>query len=209
MDNSLINGCMPIVRELISEQNRFSEVFRDRYEHTIRVLTWAKRIQSIEGGDLNVITLAVLFHDTGWSEEVNHAQVSALLAEEFLLENKAEAQFVERVVSAVRTHNLREIPSSDLPIENQVVMDADLLDELGVTTLVWDAMSVAQKPDLGYQKVLEKDIEFFSSAWKKRCEIKTKTGLKFYLERMDFWRMVLENLAYELGDKSVRIPKYH
>jgi hypothetical protein len=108
-------------------------------------------------------------------------------------------QVMERVISAVETHNLREIPSSDLPLENQIVMDADLLDELGVTTLVWDAMSVAGQPEAGYLKVLEKDRAFYGSAFKRQSEMKTTSGLKLYRERLDAWRMVLDNLAFELG----------
>lgn len=199
MENLLVNKSLPIVQELIRGQNRFSQAFRDRFEHTKRVLTWAKRIQQVEGGDLEIISLAVLFHDTGWSEEINHAQVSAELAGKFLAENKVNPQVMERVISAVETHNLREIPSSDLPLENQIVMDADLLDELGVTTLVWDAMSVAGQPEAGYLKVLEKDRAFYNSAFKRQSEMKTTSGLKFYRERLDAWQIVLDNLAFELG----------
>jgi HD superfamily phosphodiesterase len=199
MDNLLFNKSIPIVQEYIRGQKRFSQAFRDRFEHTKRVLTWAKRIQQVEGGDLEIISLAVLFHDTGWSEEINHAQVSAELAAKFLAENKVTPQVMERVISAVETHNLREIPSSDLPLENQIVMDADLLDELGVTTLVWDAMSAAGQPEAGYLKVLEKDRAFYNSAFKRQSEMKTTSGLKLYLERLDAWRMVLDILAFELG----------
>jgi HD superfamily phosphodiesterase len=199
MDNLLVNKSIPIVQEYIRGQNRFSQAFRDRFEHTKRVLTWAKRIQQLEGGDLEIINLAVLFHDTGWSEEINHAQVSAELAGKFLVENEVAPQVMERVISAVQTHNLRGIPGSDLPLENQIVMDADLLDELGVTTMVWDAMTVAGQPEAGYLKVLEKDRAFYNNAVKRQSEMKTNTGLKLYRERLDTWRMVLDNLAFELG----------
>ena len=73
--------------------------------------------------------------------------------------------------------------------------------------MVWDAMSVAQQPDPGYLKVLEKDRNFYSSAWKRQAEMKTKTGLKLYLVRMDIWRMVLDNFAFELGHMQEEIPK--
>jgi HD superfamily phosphodiesterase len=199
MDNLLVNKSIPIVQDYIRGQKRFSQAFRDRFEHTKRVLTWAKRIQQLEGGDLEIINLAVLFHDTGWSEEINHAQVSAELAGKFLVENEVAPQVMERVISAVQTHNLRGIPGSDLPLENQIVMDADLLDELGVTTMVWDAMTVAGQPEAGYLKVLEKDRAFYNNAVKRQSEMKTNTGLKLYRERLDTWRMVLDNLAFELG----------
>lgn len=195
----LFDKSLAVARELIRAQDRTSQSFRDRFEHTLRVLTWARRIQPLEGGDMKVISLAVLFHDTGWSEEINHADVSAQLVEKFLLENRVKDPLAGRIISAVRTHNLREIPSSDLPIENRIVMDADLLDELGITTLIWDAMSVAQRPGPGYYKVLEKSCDFYASALGRTSELKTRTGSVLYGERMDAWKQALDHLVFELG----------
>jgi uncharacterized protein len=196
---SLIQDCRPVVQALIREQGRFSQVFRDRYEHTLRVLTWAERIQECEGGDMTIISLAVLFHDTGWSETINHAAVSAGLVEKYLKEHRVEPDIVERIASAVSTHNLRELPKETLALENRIVMDADLLDELGVTTLVWDALAAAGEPDPGYQKVFEKNQDFYARAIQKTSLLKTNTGLMLYRERMEFWKSVLENYAFELG----------
>ena len=70
---------------LINRQGCFSQPFRNRFDHTKRVLKWAKRIHEIEGGDIEIITLAVIFHDTGWSEKVDHAQIGAEQAEKYLL----------------------------------------------------------------------------------------------------------------------------
>jgi uncharacterized protein len=192
------------VQRLIREQKRYSEVFRNRYEHTLRVLTWAGRIQMSEGGDLEIITLAVLFHDVGWSQERNHADVSAELTEDFLRKNQVETQIADKIVSVVRTHNLREISNDELPIENQIVMDADLLDEVGVTTLVWDALKTGGGTEPSYKKVLEKDRIFYSNSVKNKGFLKTKTGLKLYDERLGFWKSVLNNLAYELGETELR-----
>jgi HD superfamily phosphodiesterase len=195
----LFQKSLPVVQAHIQAQNRFSPEFRNRVQHTLRVLNWANRIQPNEGGDFAVIRLAVLFHDTGWSETINHAVVSASLAEDFLLENGVEITLVQRIVSAVKTHNLREIPAQDLPLENRIVMDADLLDEVGVTALVWDAMAAAGESEPGYLKVLAKDIAFYLNARKRKIELKTVTGLVLYQERLDLWFKLLEHLAFELG----------
>jgi uncharacterized protein len=196
---ALIERCRPVVRTLIQEQGRETEPFRDRFEHTLRVLYWARRIQKYEGGSMDVISLAVLFHDTGWSEVINHSQVSASLAKKYLQEENVPAHIVERVVSAVKTHNLRDLPGEELTIENKIVMDADLLDETGVTTLVWDAMAISQDRDASYLRVYEKDRGFYSQAMKLTGCLKTETGQKLYLERMEIWGVLLDNLAFELG----------
>ena len=186
-------------RRLIEVQNRRSQPFRNRFEHTMRVLKWAHRIHEVEGGDLEIITLAVLFHDSGWSDTIEHALVGAELAENYLLEKNVDPVLVDRVTSAVRTHNKRLESPEGLPIENLIVMDADLLDELGITTLVWDAMAAASEENPSYVSVLEKDLEFYERAKGKTVQLKTEVGLKFYHERMAIWDRCLSHLQYELG----------
>ena len=186
-------------RRLIETQSRRSQPFRNRFDHTMRVLKWAHRIHKVEGGDFEIITLAVLFHDTGWSDRVDHALVGAELAEKYLVDKDVDPILVDRVTSAVRTHNKRLEPQKNLPIENLIVMDADLLDELGVTTLVWDAMATATEDNPGYVRVLEKDLEYYERAKGKTIQLKTKAGMKFYNERMAIWDKCLSHLQYELG----------
>jgi uncharacterized protein len=187
-------------RRLIGIQNRRSQPFRDRFDHTLRVLNWARRIHQVEGGDLEIITLAVLFHDTGWSDTIDHALVGAGLAEEYFLGKAVDPALVDRITSAVRTHNKRREPHAGLPIENLIVMDADYLDEIGITTLLWDAMSTATEEDQpGYLRAFEKDLAYFEGARQRTSYLKTKTGLKLYTQRLEIWEKCLGHLRYELG----------
>jgi len=195
----IIEPAFAEARRLIDNQNRKSQPFRNRFEHTMRVLKWAHRIHQVEGGNLEVITLAIFFHDSGWSDTIDHALVGAKLAEKYLLENVVDPILVDRVVSAVRTHNKRTEPYEGLPLENLIVMDADLLDELGITTLVWDAMATATGENPSYVRALEKDLEYYERAKGKMVQFKTEAGRKFYNERMNIWNSCLSHLQYELG----------
>lgn len=188
---------------LIRKQGRFSEPFRNRFEHTKRVLKWAERIHAIEGGDIDIITLAVLFHDTGWSETIDHALIGAELAELFLAKNGVAPAIIDRVASAVQTHNKRHEPLGDLPLENLIVMDADILDELGVTTLVWDSMAAALGESPSYKKALDRNQMFFEGSEAKKKFLHTKTGKKHYTERIAIWESCLDHLRYELGESDV------
>ena len=149
---------------LIQNQSRYSHPYRNRFEHTRRVLNWAERIQAVEGGDLEIITLAVIFHDTGWDGQNDHALLGAQHARQFLLGHGVKAETLNRVVLAIETHNKRQNPQTDLPLENRIIMDADRLDELGVTTLVWDAMATALDEDPSFKKALLKSQHFFAIA---------------------------------------------
>jgi hypothetical protein len=116
-------------RRLIRDQNRRSEPFRNRFDHTLRVLNWARRIHEVEGGDFGIITLAILFHDTGWRENVDHALVGAELAKKFYLDEGVDPVLVDRIVSAVRTHNKRDEPCEGFPIENYILLVRSFLNQ--------------------------------------------------------------------------------
>ncbi|MEK6255817.1 MAG: HD domain-containing protein [Chloroflexota bacterium] len=190
-------------RRLISIQNRKSQPFRNRFDHTIRVLNWAHRIHKVEGGDFEIITLAILFHDTGWSDTVDHALVGAELAEKYLLGKIVNPIQVDQITSAVRTHNKRQGPQEGLPIENLIVMDADFLDEVGVTTLVWDAMATATEDNPSYSRAIERNQEFFERATGKTNYLMTETGIKLYNDRIAMWEKCLNHFRYELGLSGV------
>jgi len=198
-----IEQAFSVAEALIEQQRRYSYPFRNRFRHTNRVLNWAKRIHEIDGGDIDIITLAVIFHDTGWDEKRDHALIGAEHARSFLLSQGIEEIIVSRVESAITTHNKRQSQQSDLPLENLVVMDADILDELGVTTLVWDAMATALEENPSFKKALEKSQQFFAHAKAKTHLLKTKTGLQFYKERIEVWAQCLEHFRYELGESDV------
>ncbi len=161
---------------------------------------WAQQIQEVEGGNLEIITLAVIFHDAGWDDQRDHALVGAELVRKFLLDQGIEEKSVGRVESAVATHNKRLSARSNLPLENLIVMDADLLDELGVTTLVWDAMSTALEDNPSFRKALERNQQFFAKAKDKTPLLQTKTGRELYSERIEVWSQCLEQFRYELGE---------
>jgi uncharacterized protein len=193
-------------RFLIENQSRVSQPFRNRFDHTLRVLKWADRIHAIEGGEIEIISLAVIFHDTGWSDTVNHALIGAELAEKYLLGKAVDPGLVDRIASAARTHNQRNAPQDSLPIENLIVMDSDFLDEVGVTTLVWDAMAAAGENDPGYGRVIEKDLKYHQRARENTVYLKTETGKQLYNQRLAAWEMCLGHLRYELGLSDAFVP---
>jgi uncharacterized protein len=194
----MIEKAYPHVQALIGNLTRRSAPFRDRYEHTLRVLNWTRRLQKAEGGDMDILTLAVLFHDSGWEEGVPHAEVGARLAREFLEQYQLDEDFVERVVLVVLNHNQRYKDIAELSVEEAIMMDADILDELGATTFIWDAMSTALGESPSYQKALAKSQKFIEGYKEKSELVKTETGQKYYQERLAVYEYCVEQLAYEL-----------
>lgn len=104
------------------------------FDHILRVLALAERIAEAEGADGRVVRTAVLLHDWGRcsaeAHGLDHAQVAAARARDWLLSQKAETAFVEQVCYAIACHRYRSGPAP-ATLEAQVVFDADKLDAIG------------------------------------------------------------------------------
>lgn len=180
---------------LNARPNRYH--FRNRQQHTERVVTWAKRIQEVEGGDLEVVIMSALLHDIGWDHVVNHALVSGKMAKYFLDTIKYPAAKAQRVLQAVNYHNSRSM-EIDLFIESKIIRDADMLDEVGATTVIWDAMSSAYKDDASYEMVYHKCIHFYNHLRNNSRFLVTQSGKAFFDQRLDVYKTIISELSYEL-----------
>lgn len=189
---------MSYVKEEIARNGRSSQPFRDRFQHTLRVYAWAERLQALEGGDLQTVQIAALFHDAGWDEEIPHQQVSAALARDYLTKHGYTDADIEKVVLAMANHNQRT-SQEPLPIECCIVMDADFLDEVGALTAVWDCMSTALESDPSYLKAFERMSRYLEKNKSKEHLLRTEGGRRFYRERLAFLEHFIKNLAFELG----------
>jgi len=104
------------------------------YDHLVRVIALADRIQASEGGDLPTIWAAVALHDLGQERERryggDHALIGAGLAEELLTGTPFPQQYIPAVQQAIREHRMTGglIPQT---LEGRILYDADKLDCLG------------------------------------------------------------------------------
>ena len=104
------------------------------YDHLVRVIALADRIQASEGGNLLTIWAAVALHDLGQERErrtgVDHALIGAALAEELLIDTPFPQEYIPDVQQAIREHRMTGgvIPKT---LEGRILYDADKLDCLG------------------------------------------------------------------------------
>ncbi len=190
------------VKEQTQKNNRPSKYpFRDRFEHTMRVYRWAIKLQNKMGGDIEVISLAALLHDIGWDEsgEVPHGEISAQMAADFLVEMDYDPQKIGRVCEIIRRHEDQDT-QDELSLECQIVMDADLLDELGAVGILWDAMATAvtMGDEATYKRAYSRIRQYFKINTPKRSRAKTPEGKREYQRRMDFVQSFIAELEKEL-----------
>jgi len=104
------------------------------YDHLVRVIALADKIQASEGGNLPTIWAAVALHDIGQERERrnggDHALIGAALAEELLRDTPFPQEYVPAVQQAIREHRMTGgiIPQT---LEGRILYDADKLDCMG------------------------------------------------------------------------------
>jgi len=104
------------------------------YDHLVRVIALADKIQASEGGDLPTIWAAVALHDIGQERERrhggDHALIGAALAEELLRDTPFPQEYIPAVQQAIREHRMTGgiIPQT---FEGRILYDADKLDCMG------------------------------------------------------------------------------
>lgn len=175
--------------------------FRNRFEHTLRVWEWAKRINKVEKGDEEIIDIAAIFHDIGKGEEGEkpHALISAELCRKYLKSAGFNEDKIDRITSAVRRHSSKHLIADELSLEERIIMDADLLDEAGAMCVLWDSMHQGAQENASYYKTYASLQNHYEERARGIKLLKTSEGKRLYEERISFLKLFLDNLRYELG----------
>ena len=104
-----------------------------RFNHIMNVVDLAAEIAEREGADVDVVRVAALFHDVAKldAEQDVHAEAGANVARKYL-ESHGDFpdSFVDRVCRIVENHSYQG-PVTDLSLEAQCLIEADILDKVG------------------------------------------------------------------------------
>lgn len=136
--------------------------FRSKFQHTIRVLGWAKKLaEGRKDIDTDVLYTAAIFHDIGYSNEAKefHAERGAEAFYKYGIKTKMDSSFIEKVKKLIYLHSSKELlKEKNIPIELIILMEADLLDEEGALRIVWysidKGISGAQTYEDVYQHIV-------------------------------------------------------
>ena len=98
----------------------------------------------------------------------------------------------------VLRHSFKKRPAEGLPHELCLLMDADLLDELGLTIVMWDAMDEGAQLKGGYYSVLERVQRAHAKLRKLLPVMKTRAGHEEYERGLNVLSNAIDRLQYEL-----------
>lgn len=185
-----------------------------RWQHTLNVLHNAEQIlagENASGESADIVRVAVILHDISMfvCDHEIHGQVSAEIADKYLTEQGYPKEFVSRVARAVAEHGTDLGPLSPeqqgelFSWEGKVVLEADILDKLGASTIADALLMMGKRDQLGFEsrrelaegRAMQRASFFKDYIW-------TKTGKRMAEQRFAFFQKFLEQLADEVVEVS-------
>lgn len=210
MTTELKYKLLKIAREKISDK----DVSHD-YEHAMRVLSNAERISKEEGGDLNIIVPAALFHDLitypkNHPDRFKSQEDSANMAEEILQSiSEYPQEKIKKVKTCILECSFSKWIKSEL-LESKILQDADWLEATWAISIMRTYSSTGQmkrpfynssdpfcnkrEPDAG---MFALDL-FYERLLKVTERMNTKTAKKISERRTKFLLDFLDELKLEL-----------
>ncbi|HCT64558.1 MAG TPA: hypothetical protein DIC60_04735 [Lachnospiraceae bacterium] len=182
---------------------------KNRFEHTKRVFKYAKMLSHFikdETFSTEVVEIAAIFHDvaTFSSENHEHSAVSAKVAREYLQNESLDNEFIDKVCNSIANHSKKttdEKVIATLALEDKVLIDADIVDETGIASVIWVAMKQG-KEELCYEKFIKKlDERYFTGYDELINYVHTKKAKEILIKNKMLVKGIVHTLEIEIrGD---------
>ncbi|WP_247731548.1 HD domain-containing protein [Halovivax limisalsi] len=175
-----------------------------RHNHIRNVAELAADIAQAEGANVDVTRTAAIFHDVAKLETAQdrHAEAGARIAREYLAaQGDYPSSFVDQVCRAVENHSYQG-PVTDLPLETQCLIEADLLDKVGAngTALMLLRMGYESRVHMDADEMVSRVLERGVDA-AERVESQTATDIAHRrLKRVKWFREWLEDEIAGMGE---------
>jgi predicted metal-dependent HD superfamily phosphohydrolase len=179
------NDIIKITGEFVSNLFReklSSNLIYHNYTHTLDVVNNTRKIGKKSGlsdDELEIVTLAAWFHDTGYTETYKgHEEKSKEIAEAFLNEHNYDPDKTAKVLSCI---DATIVPQKPVNMMEQVLCDADLM-HLGAEDFFeysdllkseWDTLGINKVSEAQWQKTsveLLSSHKYFTSYARKKFE---------------------------------------
>jgi uncharacterized protein len=173
-----------------------------RWAHTLRVLATAQKIARVENADSDIVTVAAIFHDVAKlnSEQEEHAERGAAIAQDYLTRAGFAADWIARVCRVIVNHPAALEFDAPLPLEDRILRDADRLDEVGALGIVWTVMNVGLEAP-SYAEVRARIAKYDrKTAECVVAKMMTRTGREFAEQRLKFVNDFITQLDEEMRE---------
>jgi len=202
-----VRNYLDINRKEITKVNPFP--FRKRSDHIQRVFNWAKHL--LEGTNTinqEAVLVAALFHDVGYAlDHSNHALYSAIICEKYLSEHKFDPEFIELVVYLVKNHSNKHLMThTNTPLELITLMEADLLDETGALSIVWDCMNEGNQKEQTFEKTFNHIMDYSYQSIIQNPMV-TPIAKAIWESKQKLTKEFVTQLSFDLGIHAPKIKR--
>ena len=167
------------------------------HEHTMRTIKIAERLMNKEIADKEIVIVTLLLHDISKTVcENSHNLVSHRLAEIFFEKFPYLDKKKKKILDCILYHSAKDLDSLDLTPEMKVVMDADILDEIGILLISRVCLRTHNK-NLSIQELIKLLDNKYAKVERELAFVKTKTGKEIYIQKKKKFKEYLDALKIE------------
>ena len=178
--------------------------FRVRSDHIKRVFMWTNQL--IDGVDAPInrdaLLTAAAFHDIGYanlSENEPHAENSAKIFLQYAATKDYSEQDKQFIAYLIQNHsNKNMLHDDDAPLELILLIEADLLDETGALSIVWDCMMEGGETIQSFTKTYE-HIKNYSGKILRENPLVTKKGKLYWEQKQTLTAEFIKQFAFDIG----------
>lgn len=172
-------------------------------EHTMRTIKIAERLMNKEVADKEIVIITLLLHDISKTVcENSHNLISHRLAEIFFEKYNYLDKKKKKILDGILYHSAKDLDSLDLTPEMKVVMDADILDEIGILLISRVCLRTHNK-NLSIQEVIKLLDNKYAKVERELSFVKTKTGREMYVQRKKKFKEYLDALKLEAAEYKI------
>ena len=177
--------------------------FRSRFSHTKRVLRWCERLSKECDVYINeyILFVSAIFHDIGYAILKNetlmpHAEASAQLFRNYC--DTHEVPYSSIIENNISLHSNKDLlKNEDISIELVLLMEADLLDETGALSIMFDCMSSGERHLESYEEAYLRVCEFSCRILESNPMV-TPGGIRIWKEKQELVRLFVSSLKFDL-----------
>ena len=171
--------------------------FRNKLDHTLRVVKWTERIAREEGGDVDLLTTCAILHDVGYALcREAHPAISAWICDRYLKGHGFDEAYRAAAKKIIAGHGDKARLTVETPLDELILIEADNLEEKGAMDILWDAMEEGAGEEPSYENACQR----ITARTRKRQKniMVTATARRFWQERTALMDHFVQCLSFEL-----------
>ena len=172
-------------------------------EHTLRTMKIAERIMNKECVDKEVVLISLVLHDISKTLcENSHNLLSFRLAELFFEKYHYLDKKKKKILDCILYHSAKDLETIDLTPEMKVVMDADIIDEIGILLISRISLRTMNK-NYSINELIKTVENKYSKIDRETEYLKTKTGKDIYLQKKKKLKEYIDNFKMEISEYKI------